>query len=105
MTRKRKTPAANDPSIKNIQLLIDAELLELANGWENVIISFAHYLKKTNIKGDLTETFSGFRAMFTFWLKSTMQIESEICKEWVEHLKDYLLLTKHSIKDLSEIIK
>lgn len=103
--RKRKTPAANDPSIKNIQLLIDAELLEMAYGWENVIISFAQYLKKTNMKGDLTETFSGFRAMFTFWLKSTMQIKSEICKEWVEHLKDYLELTKPIMREINDVIK
>lgn len=98
--RRRKTPAANNPNIKNIQLLIDAELLEICGGWENVIASFYIYISKISVKNDgMLEAFCKFRVIFTDWLNNrsfcdTIGDSKSFRTNWLEYLKKYISLSR-----------
>lgn len=66
--RKRKTPKATNPAIRNIQLVIDSEVIERCGGWQNVIYAFGGYIYHEKPKGSIHEAFKAFREIYVDWL-------------------------------------
>lgn len=74
--RKRKTPKATNPAIKNIQLLIDAEFLEKSGGWQHVITSFAGYVVNEKPSGSIQDAFKHFREEMIKWFAHVAKVEA-----------------------------
>lgn len=74
--RKRKTPAATNPAIRNVQLLIDAEFIEKSGGWQHVITSFAGYIVNEKPAGSIIDAFRHFREESIKWFAHVEKIEA-----------------------------
>ena len=68
MPRKRKTPNSVNPGIRNLQLVIDAEIIERCNGWQNVMMAFSGFIVSEKPDGSIHECFKMFRENYLKWL-------------------------------------
>lgn len=68
MPRKRKTQNSVNPGFKNLQLVIDAEMIERCNGWQNVITAFSNFINSEKPSGSIHECYTEFKTKYVAWL-------------------------------------